>query len=228
MVPAYNEERNIEKAIRNYTKAVRSITNDYEIIIFNDGSTDKTEEIADALAKRSPRVRVVHNKKNMGLGYNYREGFRLAKKNYYIMFSGEGEILESSVKSVLNQAGKADIIVPYIGNFKVRPLYRRIISDGFTTLLNLLFGLDLKYYNGYVLHRTKLLKKVRMTTNSFAYQAEILVRLLKSRRGYSYIQVPYRTAKTIGSSCFRIKNLIGVLITVIRLFFDIYLKKNKV
>ena len=90
----------------------------------------------------------------------------------------------------------------------------------------MLFGLDVKYYNGYVLHKTRILRKVKMSTNSFAYQAEILIRLLKSKKKYSYIQVPYKTAKTIGSSMFRLKNLIGMVKTVLKVFFDIYFKKE--
>src|SRR4030043_242488 len=162
MVPAYNEEKNLEKAVAKYNRVARQFFKDYEILIFDDGSADKTGVIADRIASKNQRVRVTHNKKNVGLGYNYRTGFRLAKKNY----------------------------------------------------------------DGYVLHKTRILRKVKMSTNSFAYQAEILIRLLKSKKKYSYIQVPYRTAKTIGSSMFRLKNLIGMVKTVLKVFFDIYFKKE--
>jgi dolichol-phosphate mannosyltransferase len=224
MVPAYNEEENLEGAVKKYDQIVRKVFRDYELLIFDDSSTDNTGKIADALARKNPHVRVVHNKKNMGLGYNYRTGFQLSKKEYYIQFSGEGDALASSVEKILRQAGKADIIMTFIGNPEIRPWYRRLISASFTLLLNLLFGLKVKYYNCYALHKTKILKQVKMTTNSFAYQAEVLVRLLKSKKKYSYISVPYRAKKTIGSSAFRIKNLIGVFIAVVRLVYDIYFK----
>ncbi|SRR4030043_138516 len=226
MVPAYNEEKNLEKAVAKYNRVARQFFKDYEILIFDDGSADKTGVIADRIASKNQRVRVTHNKKKMGLGYNYRTGFRLAKKNYYIGLSGEGDALEESVKNIFKNTGKADLILSYINNPEERAWSRRFLSRAFTIILNVLFGLDVKYYNGYVLHKTRILRKVKMSTNSFAYQAEILIRLLKSKKKYSYIQVPYKTAKTIGSSMFRLKNLIGMVKTVLKVFFDIYFKKE--
>jgi dolichol-phosphate mannosyltransferase len=234
VVPAFNEEEHLEKAVAKYNRVAKSLFKDYEIIIFNDCSIDKTGMIADKIAKKNPKVRVVHNKKNMGLGYNYRTGFKLAKKEYFIGLSGEGDAEEASVRRILKHAGKADIILSYINNPHDRPWMRRLLSSSFTIILNTLFGLKVKYYNGYVLHKTKILKKVRMSTNSFAYQAEITVRLLKAPKSkwekkekrYSYMEVPYSTAKTVGSSMFRIKNIIGMGTTVLTLLNDIYIKKD--
>jgi len=226
IVPAYNEEKYLSSAIKKYNKVAKNRFKDYEIIIFDDCSIDKTGEIADALARRNPRIRVIHNKKNKGMGYNFRKGVELATKEYCTMFMGEGETWERSLMRLLDNIGKADIIISYIGNRKIRSLYRRVISDGFVTLLNLLFDLRLKYYNGYNMYKTRDLKRVKLTTNSFACQAEAIVRLLKSKKRYSYFQIPYYTRKTTGSSLFRIKNLIGVIRTVTQLFIDIYFKKE--
>ena len=219
IIPAYNEEANLAKAVKNYGEAVGSIFDDYELIIFNDCSRDRTGEIADELARKNTRVRVVHNKRNMGLGYNFREGAKLSTKDYCILFPGEGEVLGSSIKEVLSHIGEADLIVTYVGNPEERQLYRNIVSWSFTTLLNVLFGYNLKYYNGLVLYETKILKNIKMTTNSFAYQAEVLIRLFK--KGYSHKEVPFYVEKTKGTTAFRIKNMIGVFFTVLRLFFEI-------
>ncbi|MBU1199350.1 MAG: glycosyltransferase family 2 protein [Nanoarchaeota archaeon] len=227
VVAAYNEEGYLERAIKKYVNALNKTPLDYEILIINDGSKDRTDEIANQLAKKYPQVRVSHNKRNRNLGYVFRKAVRLAKKNYITLFPGEGELLASSIRKNLSYIGKADIIVPHIGNPKLRPFYRRVISSGFTTLLNLLFGLHLKYYNGHVINKVKVLRKTRMTTDSFAYEAEILIRLLKGKKKYSYIQVPYYTEKRTGkSAALKIKNLIMVCWTVIRLLRDIRSEKN--
>jgi len=234
VVPAYNEQENLEKAVAKYNRVAKEIFHDYEIIIFNDCSTDKTGMVADRIARKNPNVKVVHNKKNMGLGYNYRIGVKLAKKEYFIGLSGEGDADEASIRHLLQSAGKADMILSYINNPKDRQWARRLLSWSFTAILNTMFGLRVKYYNGYVLHKTRILKKVRMSTNSFAYQAEITVRLLKvaksktqkKEKKYSYLEIPYRTAKTVGSSMFRIKNLMGMGTTVLTLLKDVYVKKD--
>src|SRR3989338_2405535 len=102
LVPAYNEEKGLSGAVTSTDKIVRRMFKDYEIIIFDDCSRDKTGEIADKLAKKFSKVKVVHNRKNMGLGYNYRKAVELAAKKYFTMVTGENEILPDSFKKILS------------------------------------------------------------------------------------------------------------------------------
>jgi len=111
----------------------------------------------------------------------------------------------------------------YIGNFRNRPWYRQWISDSYTWLLNKMFGLDLVYFNGQTVFKTKDLRSIKMTTNSFAFNAEVLIRLLTSGRKFSYETSPYIVRPTRGSSLFRIKNLWGIFSNLMRLFFEIRL-----
>lgn len=224
LIPAYNEEKNLNQAVEEINKVVKSIFSDYEILIFDDYSQDKTGEIADALAKKNPRIKAIHNKRNWGVGYIYRKGIEFAQKRYVMLLPGDGGIVGDSVKNILQHAGEVDIIMSYSKNKKARPLIRRIISAGFTTLLNLLFGLHLKYYNGMVLYETELVRRAKMTTNSFAFQAEILIQLIK--RGHSYKEIPMyiQEKERTKTNMLRVKNLIGVFRTVMTLFLKYTLK----
>ena len=76
VIPAYNEEQNLEMAINNALKAVNTSENDYEIIILNAFSSDKTGEIADRLALKNRKIKVIDRKKWYGLGANYMEGVK--------------------------------------------------------------------------------------------------------------------------------------------------------
>lgn len=227
IIPAYNEEKNLAASLSTINTAVKKIFNDYELIILNDGSTDRTGIIADTLAKKNSKIRVIHFKRNRGFGAMYQEGVKRAKNQYLIMIPGDNEILSESITLILKHTGEADIVLSYTTNKTARPMSRRIISASFTKLLNILFGFNLKYYIGMVVYETSLVKNVKMTTNSFAFQAEILIRLLKS--GHSYKEIPMKIKPYGGSvtKVFRITNITGVLMTVLRLFFDIYLRKNK-
>jgi len=62
--PAWNEEKYVEKAILKANKALKDITNNYEIILVDDGSTDRTRKIAEKLAKKNSHLRVLHHKTN--------------------------------------------------------------------------------------------------------------------------------------------------------------------
>jgi glycosyltransferase involved in cell wall biosynthesis len=212
LIPALNEELNLEAAVINAMNTTPSFFKDFEIIIFNDGSHDNTGKIADRLAVQWPNIiRVVHHKKPNNLGGCYKEGIRLATKDYIIMIPGDNECGQDVLKKVLSGAGQADIIIPYTANPEVRPWQRRIISKGFTQLINFTSKCKLKYYNGTVLHKSHLIKNIEIETNSFGYQAEALIKLIRS--GVSYKEVPIQIHhRTLGKSkAFKLNNMIETL-----------------
>ena len=65
--PSFNEEENIERAVRATTDVLELIVSDYEIIIVNDASTDATGDIAESLAEKNGKISVIHHKKNKKL-----------------------------------------------------------------------------------------------------------------------------------------------------------------
>lgn len=225
IIPAYNEERNLGNAITTINDTVKRFVTDYELIVIDDGSKDRTGIIAEEFAKKTPKVRVVHFKKNRGLGATYKEGIRLATKEYLTMLPGDGGVPGESLVRVLERLGDADVILSYTVNPEVRPLIRRIVSTLFTKTLNILFGLNLKYYNGTLLYKLSLVRQVKITTDSFAFHPEILVQLLGKKN--SYIQVPIMVQEREGTTTniFRIKNMVGVCATIVRLFFRTYFGK---
>ncbi|MBI5586787.1 MAG: glycosyltransferase family 2 protein, partial [Deltaproteobacteria bacterium] len=102
IVPCLNEEGNLGATIECVKDALASSValEGYEILIFNDCSTDGTGRVAEELKKSVDGVKVIHNPKNMGFGYNYTEGVRLATKDYIIMVPGDNEIPAEAIKRV--------------------------------------------------------------------------------------------------------------------------------
>lgn len=194
---------------------------DYEILLVNDGSTDETPRLMDQLARENKRVRVIHNKKNLGLGGAYKRGIEQADKEYIMWISGDNAETADHIINIISHVGEADIVVPVLKAGKTRPWIRRFISRTFTLIVNFLFGLKVNYYNGTVVHRRSLIRSITIRSNSFAFQAESLVKLLK--KGATYVEVPYSSATYDGmfSYAMRPKNLIAVLKTLVVLFFEI-------
>ena len=225
IVPAYNEEENLAGAVSSIKSAAADNFSGYEILVIDDCSSDKTGSIADEISRKDPNVRVFHNAKNMGFGYNYRMGVGLATKDYVGLIPGDNEIIEESIRDIFNCVGKADMVLPYHTNSEVRSFLRRGLSGSFTTLLNLLFGYRLKYYNGPVVHKREIVTKVPMNTDGFAYQAEIITRLLKA--GHSYIEVgmKIRSRQHGHSKALYPKNVWSVLKTIVRLFWELNFKR---
>ena len=89
--PAYNEESNIEKMCSSLNAVLSKVAEDFEIIIVNDGSKDRTGEIADRLAQEDRRIRVVHHERNLGYGAAIRSGIEACKKEYLFFTDGDNQ-----------------------------------------------------------------------------------------------------------------------------------------
>ncbi|MDD2806198.1 MAG: glycosyltransferase [Elusimicrobiales bacterium] len=221
IVPAYNEAGNLEGAVASIKAAAEEFFADYEILVIDDCSSDGTGALADKLAAADPHVKVTHNPVNKGFGYNYRLGARLAVMDHVGLIPGDNEIVEESVRDIFSRVGSADMVLPYHTNSEERSWLRRGLSGGFTAIMNFLFGRSLRYYNGPVVHRRDLLSKVKMTTDGFAYQAEILARLLKEGRTYIETGMRIRSRQHGHSSALRPKNVWSVFSAVARLYWDV-------
>jgi len=227
VIPAYNEGEELKTTIADVDMIVKRSFDDYELLIFDDCSTDKTGELADELAKKNPRVRVFHNKENMNMGYNFRMGIKNAAKNYVVLLSGPDSVSLNSIETFMGKVGETCVLSSYIANQETRPRHRRIISFLVTNTLNLLFGLKLGYYFGMQAYETKIAKKLKTTTNSFALLAEALIRSIK--KGYPHKEIPYYVRKTKGTSttAFRMRNVAGIIALALRLFFDVNFGKGR-
>ncbi len=216
VVPALNEEANIELTVQEILVAAKEWFSDYEILLVNDGSTDATGAIMEKLASQNDKIQVIHNEKNLGFGGAYKRGIASARLEYVMMIPGDNGHPATSLYPVFEGIGQADIVIPYVVNPQARTWLRRLISDGFVSLLNFLSGLRLRYYNGIVIHRTDLInKQISINTDGFAYQAEALIKLIK--QGHSYVEVgtTIDERKAGGSKAFRLKNVISVLKSII-------------
>src|SRR5262249_32350895 len=157
VVPALNEEENIADTVAEIRRAAKRL-DDYEIVVVDDCSVDRTGEIADTMARQDTRVRVIHNARNMGFRGAYNIAASAARMPYVIMIPGYNNHPAPGITPILDRLGQADIIIPFVSNPQVRGLKRKLISDAYTTLLNAIFRLRVPYYNGLVLHRRDFLQ----------------------------------------------------------------------
>jgi dolichol-phosphate mannosyltransferase len=222
VVPALNEERVVEGVVRDIWTVVDARISTYEIILIDDGSTDRTGDIMDRLATELPNVRVVHNRPNIGLGACYQLGVKQARLDYVMMLCGDGGLPASSLPPIIEKIGTADIVVPWMPNLKkIKSPGRYFVSRSYTTLMNVISGHHLHYYNGLPVHRRALLKQITITSSGFGFQGEVLVKLLKSGRSYVEVAVP-GAETTNKTSVFRWRNLASVTKTVVKLLAHLF------
>jgi dolichol-phosphate mannosyltransferase len=221
VIPALNEERVLENVVDQVFAEVLPRVRRYEVILINDGSTDRTGAIMDRIAQARPGVRVLHNSANFGLGASYQRGVREARYDYIMLLCGDGGFPAASLPAVFEKIGQADIVVPYMTNLRqIKTTTRYLLSRAYTGLLNLLFGFRLKYYNGLPVHRTALVRRIDIVSDGFGFQGEVLVKLLKS--GCSFVEVGVNGAEeTKRSFALRPKNIASVAYTFAHLVAEV-------
>jgi dolichol-phosphate mannosyltransferase len=222
IIPAYNEEADIEEAVNIVSRLTSKLIQDYEIIVINDGSTDGTGEAIKRAQKKCRQLRVITHKKNQGFGIGFLHGIQSSKKTYVTGFPADIDQSVEILSDLIRYRKKADIVSSFVTNFSTRPLIRKFFSKCFSTLMNLAFRLNLKYYTGYFICRVDLLKKLKLISPNTAILAEVKIRLLK--KGASFIELPYETkTRAHGTEkALTLKNILQTLHFIFVIITDIY------
>lgn len=141
--PCYNEQDNVERMTRQAVTVAREISDDFEILIVNDGSRDNTGPIADRLAGEIPEVRAVHNQPNRGYGGALVRGFRAATKDWIFYTDGDGQFDLAELPKILPLLTDHDIVSCYRLD-RQDPLPRKLNAFAWSTLVNMLFRIGLR------------------------------------------------------------------------------------
>jgi glycosyltransferase involved in cell wall biosynthesis len=185
--PCYNEEANVERTTMAALKACRRVAADFEIIIVNDGSKDRTGEIADRLAAEIPEARAVHNHPNLGYGGALQRGFREARKNWVFYTDGDGQFDFEEIDVLLPLLEECDIVSAYRLN-RQDPLIRKVNAFCWSTLVNVVFRLWLRDIDcAFKIYPRGLFDEIEMKSMGALIDTEILARA--KRLGYRIGQV---------------------------------------
>ncbi|MCB1192969.1 MAG: glycosyltransferase family 2 protein [Flavobacteriales bacterium] len=226
-IPVFNEEKYIENTCEKVIKAAQLAGNiPIEIIIVNDGSTDRTHEILKKLSNKYRFIRIITHEKNLGIGVSIKDVLKEAEYNKLSFIPGDDFLTLFTLKNIFLNADKADVIMYYYINTEERYKYRIVLSSFFTLIYMVVFDIHLKYINGIGIYPTKLLRSLPIKSKGYNITAEMTLKLLLS--GCSYYEViGYLKPNSISSTALKIKNIINVFWSFIRLYFDVkYINKK--
>ena len=174
--PCYNEEANVEKTTQAALTTLRRISSDFEIIIVNDGSRDRTREIADRLVAEHAEVRAIHNPTNYGYGGALQAGFRAATKTWVFYTDGDGQFDFDEIESLLPLLDEFDIVSGYRLN-RHDSLIRKLNAFAWTALVNLVLGMRLRDIDcAFKIFPRRLFDEIEMKSRGALIDAEILAR----------------------------------------------------
>lgn len=143
--PCYNEENNIQATVDKAVKVLEKTAKKWEIIIINDGSKDKTGEVALRIQKKYPSIKIVTHHLNRGYGAAFKSGLYIANYQWIAFTDSDGQFDFSEIKNFIDtqKKTKADIIIGYYLDRKVSKAV--IISSKIWELIVfILFGLRVK------------------------------------------------------------------------------------
>jgi glycosyltransferase involved in cell wall biosynthesis len=188
VMPAYNEEQNVEPMIGNVIKTFNPLVQELEVIIVNDGSRDRTGEKIQALAARDPRVRMVQHEKNRGYGAALYDGFIAAKKDWVFMTDSDRQFKLGEFQKLSPHANEADLIIGYRYP-RSDPFHRRLYGWGWNSLVNLLFGYTARDVDcAFKLFKREIMDHINIASRGATFSAEFLARA--RRKGYKVVEVP--------------------------------------
>ena len=175
--PAYNEEANVERMVETFNRVLPQVADDYEIIIVNDGSKDRTREIADRLIKEDRRVRAVHHEKNQGYGAAVRSGIKACTKEYLFFTDGDGQFDVSQLTNLVPLPSGHDGVIGFRLN-RQDPWRRKINAWAWNRLVRLLLGLRVRDIDcAFKLFHRKVFKDIELESSGAMISTEMLVKI---------------------------------------------------
>jgi glycosyltransferase involved in cell wall biosynthesis len=158
--PAYNEEGNIEKTVRDAKKILQKIAKRWEIIVVNDGSKDKTGEIAKKLEKEDKKIKAISHKVNKGYGEALKTGFYNAKYEWIATTDADGQFDFSEITKLFEKTKNAQVVIGY-RIVRKDSAVRKLFGWGWTLLANILLGINVKDVDcSFKLVKKEVIKKI--------------------------------------------------------------------
>lgn len=218
IMAALNEEASLERAVRRSIAALERVIDEFEIIVINDGSTDRTGEIAERLAARDPRVRVLHNEQNLNYGISLKRGIDVARFEWVLHDGADLPLAPEDVGKLVAHFGSADVVVARRTSRAAHPPWRKLTSWGNHVLLRLLFAPRTSDLNFAQCYRRSFAQSVRLVSTSPAFVTpELILRAERSGRRVREVRVEFRKRESGSGHFGKPKDILWTLRDMLRL-----------
>ena len=191
-MPAYNEAENIAAMVEDVIQVLDTLTDDYEVIVVDDGSRDGTAEVVKSLEERYPVVRLVQHQVNQGYGAAVFSGLASATRELVFFTDSDRQFDLREIEKLLAHIDQADLVVGYRAPRR-DPFMRKLNGWGWSGLVTLLFGYTARDIDcAFKLMRRKVITRLQdeVQSRGATFSAEFLVRA--KRAGFRIREVPLR------------------------------------
>lgn len=216
--PAYNEADNLDRLTRRTAETLARLAGKWEIIIVDDGSADRTPEVARKLAAEFPQVRYIRHERNQGYGGAVKTGLREAKLEWIFFTDGDGQFDAGEIELLLPAAETADFVAGY--RLKRRDPFMRLLNAwAWGTMVRALFGLSIRDIDcAFKLFRRRVVDQSEFKASGAMISTELLARAKKM--GYRFAQVGVHHYPRLAGTQTGAK--LGVIARAFRELFKLY------
>lgn len=187
VLPAYNEEANIEIVVRRALDVLPGFSTGFEVIVVNDGSRDATASIIDRLAAEDDRVRPVHHRVNQGYGGAVKTGFQASTCEYVMFMDADRQFDIADIRLLSPFVPLFDIVAGFRME-RSDPIVRRINAEVFNLVIRILFDVHIRDLDcAFKIFRGDLIRSLELTSSGALLNAETQAKL--RRQGATMVQV---------------------------------------
>ena len=224
VLPAFNEEENVERQVAAVDAVCRELRfDDWEILVVDDGSRDRTRAVCEGLRERFPKLKLLVHETNQGYAKALRTGFTSATKPWVFYTDCDNQFDVRELAILLPLLADADIVCGF-RIYRFDPFTRLVLSWGYNLLVRVLFQIRVRDVDcAFKLFRREVFDKVHIESKKFFVDTEILAKA--SKVGLRMTEVGVRHyPRTAGSSTVRPSHILSTLGEIASMWTDIYVR----
>jgi glycosyltransferase involved in cell wall biosynthesis len=190
VLPAYNEEENIETAIERCFAILKVLGCAHEVIVVNDGSSDLTRTICNEIEKSTDNLRIIDFETNRGYGAALRAGIKTARYAYVFYTDADNQFDVSELKYLLPMIDTYDLVIGF-RVYRYDRFLRLFLSWGYNLLIRIFLRIRVQDIDcAFKLFRREIFDNVELHADDFFIDTEIVIKA--QMLGYSLNEVGVR------------------------------------
>lgn len=223
--PCYNEEKNLRTLIKEYLAVLPQIAKRYEIIIVNDGSSDKTAQAAQKLSQEFSHIRVVEHESNQGYGAAVRTGIASSTMDWVFFSDGDNQFFAEDLHALAPHAQPNTAVIGYRAH-RAEGFRRRLNAYLYKVFIDILFRLHVRDIDcAFKLLPGETIRSLTLQSNGAFLSSEMLIRLKKKRIRFVQIPVRHRERKHGTPTGSNLRVIIRALREAVRFYIQEHKKK---
>ncbi len=225
VLPMFNERDNIKNAIEEIGVISLDLTEDYEIVVVDDASTDDSIQIVERIMEENKTVRLFKLEENTKFGGAFARGFKEAQKDIILYMDSDMPIEKEDIKASFPLISEYDIVSGYSKVKKGDTFKRKIISGTYNLIVEILFGLKIKDINsGYKIVRKNVVEGVDFTSRSPFVDVELFLHAKQKNSKISQYPLVFKSRKGGKSYISSIPIILATFRDMIKVRFKLFNK----